>query len=128
MLVAPLKDVDQEMPEPKGHTIGFIPTQAQCDAVVEDLIIAGIPGSAISILSGDSGTRLFTRMMKGSLWGEAAEKLLKEGVIALSNGDFGLIVEAEDRVQALLIAKVAEEHEGHGFSYFGEFTDERLTK
>lgn len=128
MLVAPLNDVDQEMPEPKGHTIGFIRSQQQCDGVVEDLIIAGIPGSAIVVLSGDSGTRLFTRMMKGSLWGEAAENLLKEGVIALSHGDFVLIVEADDRDQALLIAKVAEQHDGRGFSYFGELTDERLTK
>ena len=128
MLVAPLNDVDQEMPEPKGHTIGFIRSQEQCDAVVEDLIVAGIPGSSIILLSGDSGTRLFTRMMKGSLWGEAAEKLLKEGVIALSHGDFAIMVEAEDRDQALLIAKVAEQHDGHGFNYFGELTDERLTK
>ena len=128
MLVASLNDVDQEMPEPQGHTIGFIRSQEQCDAVVKDLLVAGIPGASITILSGDSGIRLFTRMMQGSLWGEAAENLLKDGVIALSHGDLVIMIEAENREQALLIAKAAEHHEGHGFVYFGELTDERLTK
>ncbi|WP_397570696.1 hypothetical protein [Schlesneria sp. T3-172] len=128
MLVAPLKDLDQEMPDPKGHTIGFLSSEDVCDVVVEELIMAGISGSGILVLSGPTGTELFTRMMKGSLWGEAVEKMLKDGVLALEHGDVILVVAVEDREQALLVAKVAEEHGGRGFNYFGEWTDERLTR
>ena len=67
-------------------------------------------------------------MMAGSLWGEAAEDLMKQGVIELTHGHFALTVEARDRNEALAIADASAKHGGHGFSYFGELTDERLTR
>ncbi len=128
MSLLPLLDQNQEMPELQGHTIGFIDTRTDCDAAILELNSAGFSDSTMSVLNGDHGIRLLTRMMSGSLWGETAEDLLKQGVIELSHGHFALIIEARDRDQALAVAAAAAKHSGHGFSYFGELTDERLTR
>ena len=128
MSVAPLQDHDQEMPEPQGHAIGFVDTQSACDSVIRDLNAAGFPNSTIAVMSGNDGIQLLTRMMDGSLWGETAEDLLKQGVIELSHGHLALTIDARDRDQALVVANVAAKHGGHGFSFFGGLTDERLTK
>ena len=128
MSLAPLLDHNQEMPELQGHTIGFVDTQTDCDAVIQELNSAGFSDSTMIVLNGDNGIRLLTRMMSGSLWGETAEDLLKQGVLELSHGHFALTIEARDRDQALAVANTSAKHGGHGFSYFGELTDERLTR
>ena len=128
MSLSPLVDHDQEMPEPQGHAIGFVNSQSDCDDVIQALNSAGFSDGMIAVLNGDNGIRLLTRMMAGSLWGEAAEDLMKQGVIELTHGHFALTVEARDRNEALAIADASAKHGGHGFSYFGELTDERLTR
>jgi hypothetical protein len=128
MSVTPLRDEDQPLPEPQGHAIGFVDTKPDCDAVTQALNAAGFPDSAITVFGGEDGLHLLKRMMSGSLWGETAEDVLKQGTIELSHGHFALIVEAEDRDQAVLAANVSAQHGGHGFNHFGVFADERLTK
>jgi hypothetical protein len=128
MSLSPLVDEDQEMPEPQGHAIGFVDSQTDCDAVILELNAAGFSDSTITVLNGDNGIRLLTRMMSGSLWGEAAEDLMKQGVIELTHGHFALTIEARDREEALAVANASSKHGGHGFSYFGKMTDERLTR
>lgn len=128
MAVTPLHDFDQEMPDPQGHAIGFCNTRTQCDAIVHDLNTAGFPNSSIMVLSGEEGVRLLKRMMGDSLWGEAAEDVMKQGVIEIDNGHLALVIETEDRDEAMLAANIATRHGGHNFNHFGELADERLTK
>jgi hypothetical protein len=123
-----LHDEDQEMPAPRGHAIGFVDSQPACDAIIRTLLDAGFPESSIMVLSGEDGIQLLKRMMAGSLWGEEAEDVAKEGVTELSHGHFALVIEAEDRDEAVIASNVATSQGGHGFSYFGLLTDTRLTK
>lgn len=128
MKVTPIIDQNQESPEPQGHAIGFANSQIECDTIIQELNDAGFANSTIQVLSGENGIQLLKRMMSGSLWGEADEDTLKQGVIELSRGHFALSVESRDRDQALVLAKLAAKHGGHGFTHFGVLTDERLTK
>ena len=123
-----LIDDAKALPELKGHAVGFVDTRNQCDIVVQNLIVSGVAETAILVFSGDDGTQLFKQMMQGQLWGEAAEDLLKQGTIELSHGHLALMVESQDRNQALLVTNLCTKFGGHGFSYFGGMTDERLTR
>ena len=124
----PLDDHDQEMPAPAGHAIGFVNSKSKCDEIVQALNDAGFADSAITVLAGDDGIHLLKRMMGGSLWGETAEEVMKQGVIELTHDHFVVIVETEDRSEAVIAAGVATTHGGHNFNHFGLLTDERLTK
>lgn len=128
MFPQPLHDDDQEMPAPRGHAIGFVDSQEACDAIISVLVEAGFLESAITVLAGEDGIHLLKRMMGGSYWGEAAEEVADQGLAELNLGHFALIIEAEDRDEAVIAANVATSHGGHGFSYFGTLTDTRLTK
>jgi hypothetical protein len=128
MRVQPLEDHDQAMPAPAGHAIGFVDSEAACDQVLQALVAAGFPESTIRVLSGEDGVHLLKRSMGGSLWGEAAEAALAEGVLQLNHGHFVLFIDTRDRNQAMTAANIAKEHGGHGFSHFGLLMDERLTK
>jgi len=128
MSVELLHDEHQNMPAPRGHTIGFVDSVEACDAVTRTLVEAGFSESAITVLGGEDGIHLLKRMMGGSYWGEAAEELADQGVNELNHGHFALVIEAEDRDEAVIAANVATSHGGHGFSYFGLLTDTRLTK
>ena len=124
----PLRDDHQEMPAPRGHTIGFVDSREGCDKITRTLVDAGFSESAITVLAGEDGIRLLKRMMGGSYWGEAAEELAEQGVSELNHGHFALVIESDDRDEAVIVANVATSHGGHGFSYFGLLTDTRLTK
>lgn len=128
MSVKPLRDDHQQMPAPSGHAIGFVNTQAQCDAVTDALVDAGFPESSITVLGGDDGVHLLKRMMSGSLWGETAEDVAKQGAHELDHGHFVVVIETEDRDEAVIAANVATTKGGHGFNHFGILADERLTK
>ena len=128
MTVAPLIDHGQEMPEPQGHAIGFVNSQIECDAAIQELNNGGFPDSTIQVLRGVDGVHLLQRMMSGSLWGEADEDVLTQGIVELSHGHFALSIDSRDRAQALEIANLAAKHGGHGFTHFGLLTDERLTR
>jgi len=128
MSMPSLRDHDQEMPSPSGHAIGFVNSRGECDAVTQALIDGGFPESAILVLSGDDGVHLLKRMMGGSLWGETAEDVVKEGVVELTHGHFVLVISTKDRNEAMIAANLATRYGGHGFNHFGVLADERLTK
>ena len=128
MSITSLLEHPQSLPIPKGHAIGIVDTQVNCDSIIRDLKDIDIPSSAVLVFGGESGKQLLLQMLKGQLWGEAAEDLLKQGTIELSRGHFVVMIEARDRDEAMTIANIAEKHGGHGFNYFGELTDEKLTR
>lgn len=128
MTVIPLRDLHQEMPSVQGCTMGFVDSATDCDEAIRALNVAGIPDSMIMVLTGDDGILLLGRMMGSSLWGEAAEDFLKQGEAEMRLGHFTLIVESQDRDEAIVAANIVTKHGGHGFSHFGLLTDERLTR
>ena len=123
-----LTDHEQEMPSPQGHAIGFVDSANQCDKFTQALTMAGFSARKIKVLQGDDGTNLLKRMMSGSLWGETAEDVLKQGLIELNNGHYTVIVECEDHDEAMVIARLAALHGGRSFNYFGLLVDEQLTR
>lgn len=128
MTVQPLRDEEQDLPAPQGHAIGFADSQADCNAITAALNAAGFPDDNITVLSGEDGIHLFQRIMGGSLWGEAAESMMRDGTIELNRGHFALMIETEDRDTAVTAANIASHHGGHNFNHFGLLTDERLTR
>jgi hypothetical protein len=116
-----------DLQSPQGHAIGFVDTQTECDAVIQDLHAAGFANSVINVFAGNDGTVKLEQMMDGFGWGETAENLLKQGKIELSRGHLAVMIELRDRDQAMLVATVSTKHGGHSFNYFGGLTDERLT-
>ena len=128
MTITPLLDHEREIPELQGHSVGFIDTQTQCDSLIQQLNAAEITESAITVFSGEFGTERFEQTMQGHLWGEAAEDLLARGTLELSYGHLALMIESQDRSQAALVADISTKLGGHSFYYFGELTDERLTR
>ena len=128
MTVAPLIDHGQEMPDPQGHAIGFVDSQIECDAAIQELNNAGFSDSTIQVLRGLDGVHLLQRMMSDSLWGETDEDVLTQGILELRHGHFVLSINSRDRAQAMEIANLVAKHGGHGFSHFGMMSDERLTR
>jgi len=128
MTVQPLQDVNQDLPAPQGHAIGFADSQADCDAITGGLNLAGFPDDKITVLNGEDGIHLLQRMMSSSLWGEAVETLMKDGTLELNKGHFALIIDTEDRNAAVRAATIAARHGGRNFNHFGLLVDERLTR
>ena len=126
MTVIPLQDKGQEMPPAQGCAIGFVDSLRQCDAIVHSLNAVGFPDSVIMVLTGEDGVHLLNRMMGDSLWGEAAEIVLKKGLIELSHGHLVLIIAVRDRDEGLIVANIAARHGGHRFNHFGLLVDEQL--
>lgn len=121
--------IPQQMPSaPKGHLIGFVDTQAQCDNIVTALNASSVEAERIHVLHGETGRDAFDVMMKGFQWGEEAERILKEGELELDAGHFVLCIEAKERGEGLRTAVIAQQHGGHGFGHFGTVLDERITR
>ena len=112
---------------PQGHVIGYVDSPAQCDAIVTALIEAGIKKERIIALNGEEGLGLLRAMMEGSQWGEEAEVTLRQSEHELVNGSYVLCIDAEERDDALSIAKIAQQHGGYRFNHFGILVDETLT-
>ncbi len=123
----PLLNADQELKTPRGHTIGFIDSIPECDALTAALNQSGLPTAAISVWRGEEGVRLLEQMLDGSLWGESAEQVLKQGTLELRNGHSGVCVEVQDAREAAVVAEASKQHGCHGVYHFGDFVDTRLT-
>lgn len=124
----PTRDHEQEIAPPQGHAIGFVDTAMQCDKFTQALNMAGFSARTIKVLHGEDGINLLKRMMTGSLWGETAEMVLKQGLVELGNNHYVVIVDCEDHDEAMVIARMANLHGGRAFNYFGLLVDEQLTR
>lgn len=127
MSTVPSLNEDRELESPRGHTIGFIDSVAQCDALTTALNQAGIPNSAISVWRDDEGLRLLERMLTGSLWGESAEEFLKQGTLELQSGNAVVCTAVRDAAEADVVAAISSQHGGRSVCHFGLFIDTRLT-
>lgn len=127
MSPVPLLNEDQQLQTPRGHTIGFIDSIAECDALTAALSEAGFSNTAISVWRDDEGVRLLERMLDGSLWGESAEEILKRGTQELRNGHAVVCIAVRDAEDAGKVAAISTEHGCHSVYHFGVFVDTRLT-
>jgi hypothetical protein len=127
MEVTPNQDVNPEETNLPGHTIGFVDSPTDCDALTQSLQQAGFPDTAITVLRGETGLELFNRLLEGSLWGEADEDVYKQGAIELTSGHSAVCVEVQDADEAARVASISTQHGGHGIYHFGTLTDTRLT-
>lgn len=117
----------QESPTARGHTIGFVETQSECAALILALNQAGYPGAQIMVFDGEAGVPLLESMLEGSLWGESAEEVLKQGTMELRDGHSVVCVEVQDAEEAATVAAVSTQHGGYSVYHFGSLVDTRLT-
>ena len=125
--VAQQNDV-QELPKLQGHTVGFVDTHAECEAMVQALNKAGFSEAAITVFHGEDEVHLLESLMDGSSWGESAEEVLKQGTLELRSGHFVVCVEVQDADEAAAVAAVSTQCGVHGIYHFGTMVDTRLTK
>lgn len=118
---------NQDVPPVQGHAIGFMETAAAGDSLAQALIQAGFPAAKINLFHGPDGIEHWEQMMKGSLWGESAEKVYHAGEADLQSGHSVIAVEVRDAIEAAKVADAAKKFGGHGFYHFGFLADTRLT-
>ena len=128
MDVQPVQDHGQKMPSPAGRVVGFFPTQAECEEATRALWAAGVAEAKIVVLAGEEGIHLLEGSQDDFFMGDGETELIQRGIVELRNGHCVLGVEAQDRDEAARIASIGSQHGGHGFSYFGTFVSEQLTK
>lgn len=127
MSVASQPSEAHEVPSVPGHTIGFVETKSACDALTQALNTAGFPDAKILVLHGASAIHLLESLLGGSLWGESAEEVLKQGTLQLGDGHVVVCVEVENANEAATVASVSTQHGGYSIYHFGLLIDTRLT-
>lgn len=125
--VAQQDDV-RELPKLQGHTLGFVDTQAECEAMTQALNKAGFPEAKIIILHGEAEMHLLESLMDGSSWGESAEEVLKQGTIELHNGHFVVCIEVQNADEAATVAAISTQCGVRSVYHFGILVDTRLTR
>lgn len=125
--VAQPEDV-QELPKLQGHTIGFVDTRAECEAMTQALNKAGFSNAAITVLRGEEEVHLLESLMGGSSWGESAEEVLKQGTIELRSDHSVVCIEVQNADEAATVAEVSTQCGVHGIYHFGILVDTRLTR
>ncbi len=118
----------QELPKLQGHTIGFVDTRAECEAMTQALNKAGFSNAAITVLHGEEEVHLLESLMGGSSWGESAEEVLKQGTIELRSGHSVVCIGVQNADEAATVAAVSTQCGVHGIYHFGILVDTRLTR
>ena len=117
----------QELPKLQGHTLGFVDTHAQCEAMTQTLNRAGFSEAKITVLHGEEEVHLLETLMDGSSWGESAEEVLKQGTLELRSGHFVVCVEVRNTDEAATVAAVSTQCGVRSIYHFGILVDTRLT-
>lgn len=125
--VAQPEDV-QKLPDLQGHTIGFVDTHAECEAMTQALNKAGFADTAITVFHGEEGVPLLESLMKGSSWGESAAEVLKQGTLELRSDHYVVCIEVKNAEEAATVAAVSTQCGVHSIYHFGVLVDTRLTR
>lgn len=121
-------DEVQELPKLQGHTIGFVDTHAECEAMTLALNKAGFADDAITVFHGEEDVPLLVSLMDGSSWGESAEEVLKQGTLELRSGHSVVCIEVQNAYEAATVAAISAQCGVHNIYHFGILVDTRLTK
>ncbi len=127
MTAHPVIDHGQQLASPEGHTIGFVDTKEQFDAVTMALRSAGHVDATIIALHLEDGIEMLNRLQKKFFFGDGEDAIIKFALKELRLGHYGLGIEVKDRESALEVVSLTEPLGAHSFSYFGTWVNERLT-
>ena len=90
---------------------------------------AGYPASTITSLYGEDGIRLLERLKQNSFFfGDSEDSLIHLSIKELGLGHYAAAVDVADHRQAEQITSLAQPQGGHGFTYFGTWVSEQLSK
>ena len=129
MTLEPTADHGQELAPPAGKVIGFFDGQAEYEAFAEAVRAAGYPTAKITSLYGEDGIHLLERLKENSFFfGDSEDSVIQQSIRELGLGHYAAAVDVTDHTHAEQIASLAKPHGGHGFSYFGTWVSEQLTK
>ena len=129
MTFEPLVDHGQTIAPPAGKVIGFFDQKTECDAFAEAVLAAGHPASQIESLYGQDGIRLLERLKENSFFfGDSEDSVILLSIRELEQGHCAIAVDVADHQQAEQITSLAQPHGGHGFTYFGTWVSEQLSK
>lgn len=120
----PTENSEQDPLKPRGHVMGFVDTEAELVAALEQSMIEQ---ERVSLFHGELGVENFEQMMDGSQWGESAEKFLAQGRLELADGHFLLSVKVHDDEDAARVAELLKHSGIHSLFHFGTLVDTQLT-
>jgi hypothetical protein len=124
MILEPLEDEGQILPQLRGMLIGVLDARQELDAAVAAINAAGIPISEMVVLHGEDGLNLIERFQSGSSYfSDGPEKLFRRDKSVLAEGKYILGISVKSSEQARELAALAKQHGGHGFAHFGMFVD-----
>ena len=129
MTLEPLVDHGQTIAPPAGKVIGFFDTKTELEAFAEAVRAADYPTSQIESLYGQDGIRLFERLKENSFFfGDSEDSVIQLSIRELEEGHCAVTVDVADHQEAEQITSLAKLHGGHGFTYFGTWVSEQLSK
>jgi hypothetical protein len=129
MALEPTRDQGQTIAVPAGKVIGFVDDPADFQAFTRAVQAAGYPASKISSLYGKEGIHLLERLKENSFFfGDSEDSMIQRGIRELAQGHYAAAVDVTDHQKAVEIANLAKSHGGHGFSYFGTWATEQLSR
>lgn len=123
----PVPHPERAHPTVRGHVIGIADSLAGADALPGVLDGHGVESARVMILDGPVGLQKFDAMMRGSQWGEQAEKLRAQGRAELQDGRAIVCVEVADEEEAARIAGWLTPLGVRSLHHFGALIDTQLT-
>jgi len=127
-MVEPLTDRHNELPVPEEKAIGFADTEPEFRAITNALNRAGFPDSKMNALHGADGIEMLQHLREVAFFGDWERAVADEAISELEAGHYSLAVSVKNRDEAVRVADIAEPLGGHGFTYFGRWVNEQLTK
>lgn len=118
---------DQNSPTPQFHLMGFVDSSNAVRLVESVLRRLQIADERLSIYSPVHDREAFQEMMYSSLWGEAAEKFLQQGLKELDAGHYVIALRTHDEDDARAILASLNPTGIHGVIHFGALVDTQFT-
>lgn len=112
---------------PRFHIMGFVDDSNAVREVESILRDREIDDSRLAVYSPIDDRDTFTELMYNSLWGEAAERFLHDGLREFDHGHFVISVSTHREHEAREILEALEPAGIHGVVYFGAFVDTQFT-
>lgn len=125
----PTVDRGQTLATPAGKVIGFVDGKDEFEALTDALATAGYSPATITSLYGEDGVRLLERLQDDRFFfADSEDSIIKLSTEELRLGHYAIAIEVDDREHAVDIARLAKPHGGHGFTYFGTWVSEQLSR
>jgi hypothetical protein len=107
--------------------MGITDVTGTAETIRVELNEHGVDPGRVAVMSGMAGLEQFDKMMRGSQWGEQAEKLRAQGQAELKDGHAVISVEVADQDEAVRVARWLTPLGVHSLHHFGALIDTQLT-